>query len=76
MKLKPLESSLTNIRMGLDMVGKVYLSGREWTGKFAEQQYLHQYPKEDTKKTRFGKFISDNMARLKLNTAVCGLCLV
>ena len=39
-----IETSDSNLKMGLELVGKQTLSVREWTGKFAEQQHLHQYP--------------------------------
>ena len=74
MKLTPLESSQTNIRVGLDMMGKIYTNAREWNGKFAELQNQHQYPKDMKLKTRFGNAISNNLAKLKISSQVCGLC--
>lgn len=57
-------------------MGKVYLTGREWTGKFAQHQYQHQYPKDEVKKTKFGQLVAENFAKFKLNQAICGLCLI
>lgn len=74
MKLTPLESSQTNIRVGLDIMGKAYINAREWNGKFAQLQNQHQYPKDLKTKSKFGQTINNNLAKLKIGVEVCGLC--
>ena len=62
MKVQPMsDTSEMNLKIGLDLVGKQTLNVREWTGKFAEQQHLHQYPSagEETK-TKFGNALTKN----------------
>lgn len=74
MKLTPIDTSQTNIRVGLEIMGKVYTNAREWNGKFAQLQNQHQYPKDTKTKTRFGEAFNKNFGRFKLNVGVCGLC--
>lgn len=76
MKLTPIESSQTNIRIGLDIMAKVYTNAREWNGKFAQLQNQHQYPKDTKTKTKFGQALNNNLQKLKLNVVICGLCQV
>lgn len=44
----------TNLTAGLTMVGKAMYNIREWTGKFAEEQYRHQYPTIDKNRSKVG----------------------
>lgn len=73
-KLKPLETSQTNLNLGLEIAGNAFLNSREWIGKFAQYQNQHQYPKNEKKLSKFGTFINENALKLKINKQVCGLC--
>ena len=71
-----MESSVGNIKLGLQMVDKEFLNVRQWTGKFADQQHHHQYPQDQGgNKTVFGETISKNLEKFKLHLSNCGLCL-
>lgn len=74
MKLPPIETSQSSIKMGLEFVSKAYFSAREWSGKFAEKQYQHHYPAESKKKIKFGSAFTNNIMKLSISTQVCGLC--
>ena len=53
-----IDTSDSNLKVGLELVGRQTLGVREWTGKFAELQHLHQYPAVDETKTKFGSAVA------------------
>ena len=71
-RLNPTNS--THLKTGLEAVGKLYLNGPEWIGKFAQKQYTHQDGNDNRSKT--GRSIMDQLKKVNINVANCGLCML